>query len=512
MISAWPYKKRVVILIIVSGILRTIIAWWLELANDESYYLLYSQFLQWNYFDHPPMVALSIRLFTANLYLEYYPFFLRLGSITGCALSTWFMYKCVTTLSTERAGWLAACLYNASFYCSITAGLLALPDAPQMIFWTFGLWMIAKIAANENKWQNWILLGVSTGLCIMSKVHGVFIWAGIGVYILIFRRTWLKYSKLYVSLLLTMVIACPILIWNLQNDFVTYIFHSRRMVIYGYLFNWNNLLKEFISELVINNPINVVLMIIGLFRIKRNYKNVRALSIYKCIGLSLGLAVLLLSLFRDTRPIWSGPAYVTLLPLAAIYLAGIKNLSLIRKIIYSGWSLLICGLAFCAFIIDCYPGNFGSKTKSDLGKGDISLDMYGWKAAGKQFTKLYKNEIRKGVMPKESPMVCNSWWGAHQEYYFCKPSGIYMIGLGSMMELHQYMLTNKERRNNVDFNNAYCVVASDENYNVYDHYSKYYSQIDSVGIIEIFRNKKPAHNFYIYRLKGWKNNLPFYGR
>src|SRR5258705_10065831 len=99
MISVSPYKKRVLILIVASSILRGIVAFWLELANDESYYLLYSRFLQWNYFDHPPMVALMIRLFTANLYLEDYPFFLRLGSIAGCALCTWFIYKCVSTLS-----------------------------------------------------------------------------------------------------------------------------------------------------------------------------------------------------------------------------------------------------------------------------------------------------------------------------------------------------------------------------------------------------------------------------
>src|SRR5215216_5292804 len=98
MISAWPYKKKVLILILFSAILKSIIACWLELANDEAYYLLYSRFLQWNYFDHPPMVALSIRLSTANLFFDDHPFFLRFGSIACCILCTWFMYKCVSTL------------------------------------------------------------------------------------------------------------------------------------------------------------------------------------------------------------------------------------------------------------------------------------------------------------------------------------------------------------------------------------------------------------------------------
>ncbi len=113
------YTKKVIALIIACSILRIIIASTVELANDESYYWLYSQDLKWNYFDHPPMVAIWIRLFTLNLWLEKYVMFLRLGSIVGCALSTWFMYKCVATLSNERAGWFAACLYNASFYAVV---------------------------------------------------------------------------------------------------------------------------------------------------------------------------------------------------------------------------------------------------------------------------------------------------------------------------------------------------------------------------------------------------------
>src|SRR6059058_1424872 len=33
-----------------------------ELLDDEAYYWIYSKFLDWGYFDHPPMIALLIRL------------------------------------------------------------------------------------------------------------------------------------------------------------------------------------------------------------------------------------------------------------------------------------------------------------------------------------------------------------------------------------------------------------------------------------------------------------------
>src|ERR1700760_1185481 len=42
-------------------VLNIIQAYTLELHGDEAYYWLYSRYLDWGYYDHPPMVALFIR-------------------------------------------------------------------------------------------------------------------------------------------------------------------------------------------------------------------------------------------------------------------------------------------------------------------------------------------------------------------------------------------------------------------------------------------------------------------
>src|SRR5476651_1018621 len=51
-------------------ILNTIQACTLELQGDEAYYWLYSRYLDWGYFDHPPMVALFIRFGDSLLHNE----------------------------------------------------------------------------------------------------------------------------------------------------------------------------------------------------------------------------------------------------------------------------------------------------------------------------------------------------------------------------------------------------------------------------------------------------------
>ena len=67
------------------------------LLDDEAYYWVYAQYPAWGYFDHPPMIAFWIRLFTANLLLEDVEGFVRLGSLIGCALSSWFIFKTCTS-------------------------------------------------------------------------------------------------------------------------------------------------------------------------------------------------------------------------------------------------------------------------------------------------------------------------------------------------------------------------------------------------------------------------------
>ncbi len=120
----FSYKKKAVLFILAFAILRGILAFTMALGVDESYYWSISHYLKLNYFDHPPMVALWIRLTTLNFLLESTEGFVRLASVIGCALSAWFIFKTCEILHSAKAGFICVCLYNASFYAAITAGLL----------------------------------------------------------------------------------------------------------------------------------------------------------------------------------------------------------------------------------------------------------------------------------------------------------------------------------------------------------------------------------------------------
>ncbi len=495
------YSQKSLFIVFVFTIIRIVLGSAVELGSDESYYWTYSQYLQWNYFDHPPLVAVWIRLFTLNLWLQDYTFFLRLGSLVGCVLSSYFIYKTIENINTMRSAFIGVFLYNTSFYACITSGLLIMPDTPQMVFWTCSMYIVTKIINNEKGWLNWILFGISGGLCIMSKVHGIFLWGGIFLYAIFYKRNWFLLGQFYTALILTAVICSPILLWNINNDFITYRFHSKRVAINDATLHWFGLLKEWIGELIINNPFNV--FIIGWFLFSKKIKTNGVLTIFKCMALPLLFIIWVISVYRHALPHWSGPAYITLLPVAAIGLSSISAISF-KKL--SKW-IFIYSLLFIIGIITAvkfYPGTFGNKQEDIIGKGDISLDSFGWKEAGKKFTFLYKERFPNKTAQNKVPLICNSWWGAHEEYFFARPLKINMIGLGTVQDLHNYDWKNKKVVQYTTMDTALCIVHSDEFYDPKKVYAPYYTNIDSIATIEVMRNKKPAHKFYIYVLNGWK--------
>ena len=132
---------------------------------------------------------------------------------------TWLIFKTGSLINNERTGWIAAILYNTSFYSSIIAGTFILPDSPQVICWLLSIYFMIRILDNrvEDRKQTvyFILLGICTGLCIMSKVHGVFLWFGFGGYIIFYRRDLLKSPAFWISLIITMADHFPCLLVEL---------------------------------------------------------------------------------------------------------------------------------------------------------------------------------------------------------------------------------------------------------------------------------------------------------
>ncbi len=221
-----PYARRAVLgLIAIATLVRLRFTFATELGNDEVYYWAYASFPDWSHFDHPPMIGWVIQLFTLNLALDS-EVFIRLAAVVSAAIATWLMYLIGRRLGGERAGLFAAILHTSAVYGSVLAGVVILPDAPLVVFWLLALWLLLEALPAETigtRERRLVLFaGAAIGLAILSKYQGVFIGAGALLYVLLYDRRWLRQPAFYASMALAALIASPILIWNLKNDFISF--------------------------------------------------------------------------------------------------------------------------------------------------------------------------------------------------------------------------------------------------------------------------------------------------
>lgn len=507
-------RKKVFLLILFSALVRCAVAYFLEFGNDEVYYWTYAQHLQWNYFDHPPMVALLIRLGTLNLHLHN-ELFVRAGSIICAAINTWLVFLIGKKISDEKAGWYAALLYTSSFYCSIIAGTFILPDSPQVLFWMISVFLMVEIIdeknSNKNKSGLLLLLGITIGLCIMSKVHGIFLWGGFGLYILLYNRKMLAQPALYGAVLLSAIIVSPILIWNIQNNFITYSFHENRVGFFNKHLDWDSLLQQILGSIAYNNPINFILYIIGIVGIMKhkNFISNNYFRLFLLLGLPLIIVLIVMSLFNETLPHWSGPAYISILLITAVYFSqkNKESKKIPGGILAANYLLLFVAIAGI-IVIRYLPIQLGNKKEKILGDGDVTLDMVGWRNFANEFYSLRNADIKEGLMKENSSIISDKWFpAANLDYYIANPFKINFIAAGKIMDIHNYAWLNKKRKSLIKGDDAYFIFPSNYYNAPEDNLKNYFEKTDSAVLIPQFRSNIHVRDFVIIRLHNYKGGL-----
>ena len=449
------------------------------------------------------MVGLLIKITTLNLWLTS-EVFIRLGPILLAVVNTYLVYRIGIKLKDERTGFYAALLFTASPYTSIIAGMFIMPDAPMLFFWIASLFFVLKmleVNVNKNKANIYLLLaGTCIGLAAMGKVHAVFLWVGLGLYIVFFDRKWLKNPYLYLAALISACIVSPILIWNINNDFITYKFQGERVSIHDG-FHLDSLLTEFLGGILYNGLFNYLLIIVAIIALMKHKLSISSANMRILLLMSLPLigTLLFVSSFRSTLPHWSGPAFIPLMLIAAIYLSSVAKVWPIR-ILHTSWIFLLCVGLLGAFLINHFPGTIGSETKEKYGKGDVTLDMYGWQDFSQNFKKIVALDKGSGKMQSNSFIVSNKWFpSAHLDFYVARPNNMPFQALGTLNDIHHYYWLNEVRLKLKAGDDAYIIVPSTIPCEVEKAYIDYFKQIEKPEIVSQYRGGKLVRYFYIYR-------------
>jgi len=487
-----------------------IIAAMLEFGNDEAYYFLYALDLQQNYFDHPPGVAWLIRIFTFNLLLTD-EFFVRLGAIASSALATYLIYRLGTKLKNEQTGWFAAILYTSSLYTSLIAGTFIIPDSPQVVAWLASLLIMHTIVSTSDEegvpMRLWLLFGLLAGITILCKVHGIFLWFSLGLYVVLFARKCLLSPGIYLSAVVTAVVISPILIWNVQNDFITYRFHSNRVDVEEAWIHLDYFFQAIGGQLLYSNPVNAVLILMAAWKLKTmTYFSTASLRFVLINGVPLVAVVTFMALFNSMLPHWSGPGILVLSLLAAAFLD--ERLAVTpdaREPKVLRWSLFtVAGLAILTvLLVELYPGTLGKENKRRFGEDDFTLDLDGWSRFSSEFRSWLKEEEGHGRIPGGLSLVAGKWFpAAHVEYYVARPLQKPVVGIGLLNDLHHYYWLNQQRPVLRRGDDALCIVPS--NYPMVLETQAHFESAELLKVFYSYRSGRMVRYFSVYRFKNFR--------
>lgn len=494
-------------LLIISAVVRALMAAGFCLGNDEAYYYTYALYPALSHFDHPSMVGWVIQLFSLNLHFSS-EFFIRLAAVVAGTVNTWLMYCFGRQLRDELTGWYAALLYTASIYGFIIVGVFILPDSPQSVFWLAAILLLLKAFNGEINTvakRNFLLASVFIGLAMLSKYTSAYLWLGMISYIVVYDRKWLKTKVFYFSHLLMAILFLPVLIWNAQNGFVSFLFHSSRVEPVVSAFNTDYFLTEIMGEALYTNPVILVLIVIAVtVFFKGKYKTEKPMiRLLIWTALPLIVTFILVSIFRRTLPHWNGSGYLTLLPVVALWL---RNRT---EVIFP--SVLKASLLFIVVLITLSSAQIltgfipiDALVKNTKGKGsaDYSLEVFGWNQLRNEFIPLATKYEQSGLMPVNTPIVSYKWFpAANYSYYAARGTGRYVMAAGDTSVIHGYAWTNQVHGGLKIKSDAWYITSSRDFKHPRTVPSVYYEKILPPDTISVMRMGKPAYYFYVYRLK-----------
>src|SRR5450432_2336157 len=178
--------------------LRLIAAAFTPITFDEAYYWMWSKHLAGGYYDHPPMVAVVIRLGT--MIAGDTEFGVRLVSVLLALPMSWAVYRSAEILfGGRRVAATATILLNVTMMAAVGT-MIVTPDAPLLVASSFVLYSLAKVLeTGRGAW--WLAVGLSVGAALLSKYTALFFGPAILIWLIAVPklRRWFTSLWLYLG-------------------------------------------------------------------------------------------------------------------------------------------------------------------------------------------------------------------------------------------------------------------------------------------------------------------------
>jgi 4-amino-4-deoxy-L-arabinose transferase-like glycosyltransferase len=377
---------------------RTVFAWILPLGVDEAYQIAVGRDFSLSFFDHPP---LSFWAPSMLIWLTGWetPLLYRLPSLCFGSVTIWVLYLIGQEIHSKRAGLYGAIFYAAAPFFFFSGGLFVVPDGPlNMATAVAAYWLIRAVESDGNNLAPWVWAGVATAVALLSKYQAGLLPIATLLFLITSSesRHWLTKTGPWIAASLGLFGLIPVLLWNLQNDWASFAFHTSRT---GTGLSIQNLVTMIIGQLLYLLPSIAVLAVYAAFR-QKDLDHGRSLLLW--LGLTPIVAFSILYLFSNSSlPHWTMPGWLLLLPLAGTWVVeGSDRRVRVARRWLDTFAVPIWALAL-ALTVQVTTGFFTQHT-SPKPNWDQTLDLFDW-------SELEKDLAERGLEDQIGFIAVRSW-------------------------------------------------------------------------------------------------------
>jgi len=236
-------------------LLNLVQAFFTGLHVDEGYYWIYSQHPAWGYYDHPPMIALLIRL--GDL-ISHSPLGIRLIPVLLSTITTILIMK--ETGEKKDVWFLGLFLLSFPLFHTHIGGFMALPDVP-LVFFTLLFFLVYRNFLEKPDTRKSLLLALIAAAMIYSKYHA-FLVLGL---IILSNLKLLKNKYFWLIVLVAVILLIPHFSWQLEHGFPSLQYNLQDRI---KPFRFKYVIHNIVSQVAVLGPLTFFLIIQGLARFK----------------------------------------------------------------------------------------------------------------------------------------------------------------------------------------------------------------------------------------------------
>lgn len=334
------------------------------LSHDEAYYYFYSTHLAWGYYDHPPMIALLIKM-------GYLVFHNELGVRLFISLMSVGTLILIVEI-TEVKNYLLFFTLLFSVTIIQPMGFIAIPDMPLIFFTTLFFYGYKKYL-RQDSFANAILIMLAMAGMLYSKYPAVLVL----FFTFVANLKIIRKKYFWLIVLASVLAMLPHLFWQINHDFISFYFHlferSRNAS-----FSIMNILGYVGGQVALMNPFVAFFLIYYAFKNKPHnvFNRVLTANVYGVFGVAL-----LLSFIGPVEANWTITAFIPLIILA--YPAIEKNLKLHKTLYVLGAVSIFLILVLRVYLVY----DFVPKKKESA----LQSEFFGWKQWAKSIEDIAGN-------------------------------------------------------------------------------------------------------------------------